>query len=504
MAEEKGPEKYIEFDAVNHMGKPVTVFSTTGEGRTEQEFHKVMDAYNKSNGYRLPASFTVLPKGEFLQRARSVYEGANQPIQGALAAGGRQVGSQAASAVAGPATYLGEKLGILPEGSVTALINKGEQVGESVGETLGAPFRTPEAAIGTAGGISGALLTKRMGIPSQMAGIGLGTLAGLQGGRMAFGGQQSFENFGLDFAEASLAAATRGAFGVVQNIIQKSPSQLAKTGMAKDLGALLRGELAPLADDPAVLIAHFETPAGLAQLTQMGTKYFRQDVNQLSNQVIRAINARAPNTLDRSTASTIRKLSEDLFEQGNVYLDALGDRGKMNAASSMMAKTHESMREILRQKFSADPQKKALAATITSIDDAMQQHKRYLDQFTPSGEVLGAIKRSANKDGGFDPKGFQDEIKGLYQQYPGSLMEAAGRIAQRGGQPLTEGVDRKLFSGNIPIPKPSVIPGGPWKLPLGPLGQHYTGTVQSPTAAILSAVAGRAAAEKSGIRGNGP
>lgn len=495
-------EKYIEFDAKNtNTGQDVVIFSTTGEGRTEQEFHKVMDAYNKSNGHRLPASFTVLPKGEFLQRARSAYEGANQPMQEAIASGGRSVGKIAASPVTG-AAWLAEKLGLLSPGASTAVSNKGADIGESVSDVFGAPFRTPEAAGGTAGGIGGALLTKRMGIPSQMAGIGAGTLLGLQGSRQLFGGPQSVEKFGMDFVEAGLAAATRGALGGYQHMFGKSMSQQGQAGVAKEIGDLVEGSLKPIMHDPAAMTAHFNTPEGLAQLSQLGIKHFMKDMDDLTNNIIRAVNTRPPATLSRSSASQLRVLSEDLFDAGQVYMNSIGDEGKMKAARSSLARIHAQMQDVLRSQYSNANQKKGLADVIADLDSSMQQHRDYLSKFADTAEFMNMMKRSTNKDGGFDAKILMDNMKTVYQENPGSLMHAAGRILQRGGSPLTEGVDRKLFSGNIPLPKPSFIPGGPWKLPLGPMGQHYTGTVQSPTAAILSAVAGRAAAEKSGIQGD--
>lgn len=484
-------DKYIEFDAKDHTGKDVTIFSTSGEARPEQDFHKVMSTYNQSAGRRLPASFTVLPKGSFTQQARSLYETVNEPIQ----VGAQRIGSAIGGlATTSPALMLGQKLGLVPEGTTDALYQKGSDVGRNVAELATSPFKTPEAAMGTLGTIAGLAATKKMSTIPQMVGAGVGTFGLLQAAKPVFGGQK---DVGMDIAESMLAMAGAGIFGAAQTMFGKSLSAQSQAKFAKDIGGLMDNELSHIAKDPGAVQAFFSTPDGVDRLIQTGVKHFREDLDTITNGIIKSVNSRAPNTLSRSAASQMRDLSEQLFDAGNDYLQVIGDKGNAQAARGVLRDIHGKMQEVLRAEFAQAGQKKGLANVIGDLDKSIFAHRQYLERFRGSEELVGALNRAKDKMGHVTPKRFREEIASYYQENPGSLLEAAGKLTQRGGPPLTVAGDSSVMRGSIPIPTPKML--GNWSLPVGPLGQSYTGNVVSPTQQALSAL-GTALATRAGTQ----
>lgn len=483
MAEIGAPEPVptgIMVDGVDAGGKPVTVYSTTGDKRTEEDFTAALARYNATG--TAPQGYTVLQPG-VMNTLRSGFEAVNQPVQRALPAIGGAVGH----AVVNPPglTTALQGLGLLsPEAAQTietAARGPGRTIGAGVGGLIGSQVNTPEKLAMTAATAAVApylplASVARLGaaaVPEAVAGVAgaaapavrgalsianilkAGGLAGGVGaGASAVAGTATgtMPTLGRAAAEFGIAAAG-GSFNSVlghfmTTYVHPDQQEAALGGIVDTMKA----RYPHLADDPHLMDMAVSSKEKLASMTQQMSGPLRESYDAVSSTMIQDINAIAPQALSVGQQATLRAKMRTLDRAATRYLDTIlerapGTSGAPSVNQHALAALGAAKTDVIDFVSDAFPMARSNAAIVGGVTQTLQRQMGALAQYEEGAQVLGWLQRSGAAKG-FDPMTFARTIQGEYQAQPGSLLHQTGQLlgggvrqpggASTGGRALTE------------------------------------------------------------------
>lgn len=436
MAEEKfiqSPENYAD-----EKGMPVTIYSTSGNKRTLEEFRQVAESYVLDK--KQTKGFTVVPKDSPHDVIRGFYESnINQPLQ----EGAQALGQKMAQAPEQGAGGLGQVARLLSgaPGYAASTVNTPEKLGAAIGGTA--------AAIGSAG----------MSLAPQALMSAAGTGAGYLLGQYAGGsnkGQGPGTVIGEPLMAAAAGAASQGFVGMIKAGLGRSVTQKANEGMALKLRELIETKyphLAKLGPDGVNALA--STKDGLADLMKIGVSGLRESADDTASNFVSLLNQNMPRTLKKATQEEVAGLIKEHTKLANKMLDNIGDEEAITTTSAEMTKVLGQVKNLVVGEFSKPGSTDLMAAT--AMRRILNAYTKNIEGFQDGATLLKLMKKSEAQLG-FNSSRFQkviyDELKNNPAYGGGSqFINEAERIAFRGGQP---GLDRPV---NFGVRLSDVLPG---------------------------------------------
>lgn len=445
MADKQASEIYIE--TTDKLGKPITVFSTTGELKNASDFSKALKTYD-DKGYS-PAGFVILPSGSFQEKTRRGFEDVNQPIQEAAPGIGRTQGSIFGTGLdtiadIGPILKLAAKAGIIsPEvANIPPTANRdiGGDVGEATARFAAEQVNTP----GKAGAVLGTAATAPFMGPVTAATGGMGKLATLAnmvkggiGGVVGYntGSLTAGEDFdfGKTIAEFSTAALGGGLQSVASHFLIKYAKGDMGEKVAKEIIDEFKGRYPALINNPNILDIATKSPQQIARLTTQMSKALRGGTEDATSTILKDINNTLPTALSKGKQDELRGAVRRLVVAQNNRLDNIGDDTAFLQAKDRVDTATSDLFNIIREAY---PNARDISPTVMHVEGILSNVKSELGRVEEGATVLHYLRQSGAQDG-WNPTTFAQTIKGEYQKEPSSMLDRIGKILGQ-GKSLTE------------------------------------------------------------------
>jgi hypothetical protein len=432
----------IMMDAT-YKGKDVTIYSTTGQKKTESDFAGAMAEYDKTG--KIPKGYTVLEPGTASNWLRSTFERVNQPLQNAaervdaglpLLGGPQQQGGAVQQLLA--RRTMGN-----PEGAVqgntdnagltraiTGTVDTPGKAGMTAGMALAAPALAP-VSIATGAGkmaMSGMGILQNVGVNALAAGTGSVLMDA------ALGGTEPFD-ISKAVVPVLMGAAAGGVQGVIGHLINKYIKPELHEEVAKNI-------LKPIADrypnyktDPTLFDAAASSPEKVKDITVAMAKGMRGSLDSTTHDLTQQILQVSPVRLTVGEQATLRAHVRNVSKVANDILDKVSTDKPLDQALPDLQEPLVNMGKYL---YTTLKQKGVKQFTKVDADMAgvLGQFKQSLTNFEEGAQVLNAFRQSGQQNG-FDVATMRDILVGKTTSGQTDVM---GQVAKElgMGRPLTE------------------------------------------------------------------
>lgn len=477
-------------------------YALDNQPRSKAEFEQAYDAYRKV-GNRVPG-FTFLEPG-VVQKLRSGFEAANQPIQESAKAFDQGVGplSRLVQQIA-PERY--NQIAAVPNAIRSAVgVGPLSQPQQTLQPNIAGPAQVIASAVDTpekaaalaaqslaAGPTAGLNFLPRVAVRTVAAGLGA-LAADTVTGSSQSNPQRKVSNV---LQQTALAAFGEGLVGGFKQLIGRGFSDTAKAQVAKDLMDVIKREAAPFTNDPQALQALSSTQRGANSIITVGIKALRGDIDTLGTEIVEDItarslnrssritdyvkslerrgvgkisvrdkaetvytskavpgqyssdkfvtdfNAQSPFSLSKETTTEVKRYVRQLATQGNDLLDNIGDADAYAASQQAMRDTRDKIVTALTAQYSKSSSA-IQAAQALRAEQLVSRYTSQLDKFVDVAEVLHYMRQSVGPQG-FDPTMMQKLIQYKAGATPGSTLDKAGDAVFRGAADRLAGTDATI------------------------------------------------------------
>lgn len=459
-------ETFIGYGGYANDGSDLTIFSNTGKKRSIADFEDAIMQYNERG--KSPSGFVIMPSDDYRAQLRRGFEKINQPVQEGLPG----VGSAVAGVLA-PTGFaaLGEKLGLLGQGSAVSLDASARQFGSEEGASIGEMVNTPGKAGAAAGmlaatpllkpvsliaGATGKAAMNKTALLSNIFTAGIGGAGGLAG----FDALTGDFDTGRTAKEFGIAALGGGFQGVFNHFLTKFVSPNMREKIATDILTEVKKQYPNMINDPSVLDAYASSPQNLERITQQGIKAFRGKVDDITGNFIPEINNVLPRPLSAGENSSLRAKLKRFNTIANDMLDNIDDPIQWATSEEKLKEIHKEMVSSVVGTFS-NAQQKMSPADIARVREMFTTHLESISGFKEGAWLLQKMRKSGINEG-FNPQTFTDDLKGDYERNPGDIIERVGKKLgfgqrlQEMAPPEASMSAAKVFNmikGSIPIVK---------------------------------------------------
>ena len=399
-----------------YKGTPVTVYSTTGQNRTEAEFNTALQHYSDTKG-ESPEGFIVLTPAD---RARRVYEQSiNQPMQRAAGSAGETVAQTLAPTGFG---YLAGKLGLISPQTAQQFDRSVGQFGREEGQSLAETVNTP-GKMGAAIGMAGSTFVPGVGIVPNIVKTALGATAGAAALKTATGEPATPGDLAPHFIQGALTGTMQG---VLSHFMTKYLSPDLQEKVATDIFNTMKSRYPNLANNPSTFEAYASSKEGLQGMSQHLAEGLRGSVDKMADATLQSIKGAAlPRGLSVGEQATLRARIRDFTLAGNTYLNDIGAGKDIGPAVKALDVSRQGIMDYLTSVFP-----KLNPAAQVKLTAELAQQQRALDTFQEGVQVLRILRESSGT-GGFNPVAF-----------------AKGILGEKNPTPLLNQVANKLGMGN--------------------------------------------------------
>lgn len=396
------PLRGVQMDGT-YRGKDVTIYTSTGDSHTAEEFDAALGAYNKTG--KAPQGFTVLEPG-VMSTLRSGFETARAPLR------------KAVEELDDPNLPLNKYL----PGFVSAVPKfLARQVNEQV--------KTPEKAgllIGTiaAGPLLGATaatttLAGRLSVPT-LVGNALKTVAGAGiGGAAADIATGEEVDPGKLGVELGIIAVGSGFQGVVSHVVGKYVRPDLQGKVMDDMkNAILKRYGPNIANNPNGIDLAASSPDVLYQMGRQMSAGIRGTVDAVAGNMLNDINAVLPMRLSVGLQATFRARTRDLARAGNAMLDAGADQGALRAATADFNAATANIGDLVKNQVAefvqqARPSMTNMQPMISKVHGVLSKYHADMTQFEEGAQFMGYLNK-ATQGKGFDPLIMKDQLLNAY------------------------------------------------------------------------------------------
>jgi len=448
-------------------GKDVTIYSTTGQKRTEGDFAGAMAEYDKTG--KIPKGYTVLEPG-IMNTLRGAFESVNQPLQKYAPIVGKAIGEHLGSRVigTGPWSGVGDTIfqpNQLSNVTIPDASQRAGNVGEFVAKTAAESVNTPGKAGTTAGMLAvapllgpvsvargaGQVALSKAGLLGNVAKSGIAAGTGSVLMDAALGGTEPFDPAKV-IAPIVVGAASGGVQGVIGHMINKYIKPDLHEEVAKNI-------LKPIADrypnyktDPTLFDAAASSPEKIADITVAMTKGMRGTLDDVANTYKNEIVNVIPQTsmfkasMSVGDQATLRAHMRRAVRAGNEILDNMDNPKAQDIARQALQdavnETGKFVTDVMKREGVRD-----FTNTNVQVAAITKKLKTDLDNFTEGAQVLNAFRQSGQQNG-FDVMAMRDILVG---QTTSGQTDVMGKVAKElgMGQSLTRTVDEPSATGVI-------------------------------------------------------
>lgn len=424
----------IMMDAT-YKGKDVTIYSTTGDKRTEADFAKAMADYGK-NG-TIPKGYTVLEPG-MMNTLRQGFEAVNQPLQEQARRfdmGIPAIGNPPTPANAGPvAELLARRTPGNPEG-----IAGGDPSQPAIAQSIAASVNTPRKAAMT--GVLAALPAVSAPVSIAKAGGGYAlSKAGLFGNMakaavaggtipslvdMATGGDNP-EPYAKAAGDAVVAGLTNGVQGVLGHFITKYLKADVQEEAARNIIKPIAEKYKGYGSDPTLFDAVASSPKQLEDMTAQLSKSLMGSAEKVAGEYKDQLVSVLPRAMSVGDQATLRAHMRRVTEKAQDALDYMGSPKDAAIAQQAMDQAIRNTGKFLTDRMQAQGIKN-MSKTDAAIAGIMGDFKREMMNFNEGVHVLSAMQRSGQQNG-FDPMAFREALLDMNYRSggPQSLLAKVG------------------------------------------------------------------------------
>lgn len=434
----------VSVETVDKSGQPITIFSTSGKPRSEADFVKALEQYDKTN--TTGEGFVALPPG-----AMSDIRNRLATVSQAAGAVGEAVGGFVGTS---PLMLLAAKAGLISPQAATAPISAGRDVGRYTGEAAGAQVATP----GRAGATAATALTSPLMAPvsvakaagpptlSLAATLGNAVKSGIAGAAGYLTGEAATGRMPspAETAEEFIVAALGGGFSsLVGHWITKYAVGNTGEKVAKSIIDELIKDNPALANTPNALdIAVKGSPRRLTAIVQKMSQSLVGGVENATDKTVQSVINSLPSALSKSQRTTVTREIRQLAKSANqAFIKALDNLDNPEAYEKSIEATKEPVTKLVNYIKTNFP----TAKSATNIGNVLvNEYSSHIE----GARVLHAMKQAGTQNG-WDAMKFAQAIKGNYLSgEEGSLMQRVGQALRPGGQ-LTDIPDEAARSSKL-------------------------------------------------------
>jgi len=324
--------------------------------------------------------------------------------------------------------------------------------------------QTPEGLGSLVGQVAGTIASGGMStIPAALVQAGT-TFLGRYGGDLLAGTEK---HVGKALAEASLAAASRGAQGFIQWLASSGVDKQAEARVLGKVQDVFEQQYPHLKGHPDLTNYAMSNKDTLTKTMNVLIDDMREQVGTLVNATKETIESGMPRALSRVQRPTFDARIRALQNASTEYINNLNDAPKLAKSLTALDDAIVGVGDFLDTEFPNSPSLRG-NATVALLD-----YKNQLARQSANAQVIRAAERSGMQYGWSNEK-FMQEVGSYYKDNPDTALEAAGNMVQRGMEQLDP------YQFHIPSIGPGLPGIGKVRLtPDIPLGEVYGGGMRT-------------------------